>query len=628
MVHFDNNVLILEDNLRDFHYLPKVIHRERNHLDNLKAYMNANGISVFSLDMAIGWCDEKITSSEHRPCILSINRLNDVYEHGRILASHLRLFGELSDAFQDAISDYLEHISSYTDGTREWYRRVCTHFCLFAQHHNTDTPDGISYELVKNYHAFVSEAGTYRHYETQISNFLVYLGENHKCSTGISACMFYGKFGRVFLASDLSDNDRATLEKIKNHNASTSTADAFHASISSFRKELLAIGYDMQGSAGTVCYLNWLYVFLASADMGYCRQAADLWAKAAAGSVFDPKYIKQAYRSFGLYDDYVSKGTVFPGKYNSSNPNYYDQIPLWCREKVDRFVNDRNREGKAESTIRQNRSHISKFCLFLVSEGLESFDELTPELVKKSVLQNAGLAIGTRWSYNYGVRVFLISMEIRNELRSGFHLAVPRLCSDEEKIVTVMGQNDIDSIVAYCQNAATPLGLRDAAILKLGMNTAFRSIDVVSLKVSDIDWKNRMIRIIQSKTKVEHIHPVDVDTLNSIFLYLKEGRPKKAGCDNVFVSSKVPFGPLGTGACINAMQRAGSTVTQFHCLRRTYATDTLRAGATIAETAELLGQSDTNSVHKYTSLDSDRMKLCPLSMGEMGISLEGRYAHV
>ena len=145
MVYFDRNVLILEDNLRDFHYLPKSIHRERNHLDNLKTHMIANGISTFSLDMAIEWCDEKITSTEHRPCILSINRLNDVYEHGRILASHLRLFGILSDAFQDAISSYLAHISSYTDGTREWYRRVCTHFCLFVQHHNIDAPFEISF---------------------------------------------------------------------------------------------------------------------------------------------------------------------------------------------------------------------------------------------------------------------------------------------------------------------------------------------------------------------------------------------------------------------------------------------------------------------------------------------------
>ena len=66
--------------------------------------------------------------------------------------------------------------------------------------------------------------------------------------------------------------------------------------------------------------------------------AADLWANAAAGVSFDAKFIDQSYRSFDLYDEYVTKGTVFPNKFNSKNQNYYDQLPLWCREKIDRFV--------------------------------------------------------------------------------------------------------------------------------------------------------------------------------------------------------------------------------------------------------------------------------------------------
>ena len=148
--------------------------------------------------------------------------------------------------------------------------------------------------------------------------------------------MFYGKFEGVFLASDLSDDELIILEKTKD--LTKSTADDFKNNISSFRKELLAVGYAMQSSAGIVCYLNGLSVFLASAGMGYSRQAADLWANAAAGVAFDAKLIDQSYRSFDLYDEYVTKGTVFPNKFNSKNQNYYDQLPLWCREKIDRFV--------------------------------------------------------------------------------------------------------------------------------------------------------------------------------------------------------------------------------------------------------------------------------------------------
>ncbi len=46
-----------------------------------------------------------------------------------------------------------------------------------------------------------------------------------------------------------------------------------------------------------------------------------------------------------------------------------------------------------------------------------------------------------------------------------------------------------------------------------------------------------------------------------------------------------------------------------------------------AETAEMLGHSDTKSVHKYTSLDTERMRLCPLSLSETGLSMDERYGH-
>lgn len=626
MIHFEENVSIVMNDLGRYGYLPKVIHRERNHLNNLRSYIAANGIATFSLDMAMEWCRREVTPSEQRPYRLSINRLNDVYGHGRILASHIRIFGELSESFRNAVDDYLEYIPPYTEGTREWYRMVCGHFCRFAQLYNADSPEEISYDILKAYHSFVKEGGTYRHYETQISNFLDYLSRNGRCRGGHAACMFFGKFGRAFTVSDLSREGMAGLDNLKGMGPGN-TADGFYNSIPKFREGLLSLGYEMQSSAGIVCYLKWLYIFLDSAGIGYSREAADLWARSAAGKAFPEKFVPAALRSFDLYDDYIQKGRIFPEKYNPRRPSNYGNLAAWCKTAVDSFVDDRKREGKAEGTIRQNRSHITKFCLFLESENLTSFAELTPDLIKKSLLQNKKLAIGTRRSYNYGVREFLIRMELRGEIRAGIHLAVPRLCAESEKIVTVLNETDLSSIDVYCGSASSPIELRDAAMLKLGLNTALRGIDVVSLQLSDIDWKNRLIRVIQSKTKVGHIHPVDVDTLNAVFLYLKDGRPKKAKGGSVFISTKAPYGPLRSSACSEALERAGASVTEFHRIRRTYATDTLRAGATIAETAELLGHSDTNSVHKYTVLDDKRMRLCPLSQEEMGLVLKGRYAH-
>ena len=65
----------------------------------------------------------------------------------------------------------------------------------------------------------------------------------------------------------------------------------------------------------------------------------------------------------------------------------------------------------------------------------------------------------------------------------------------------------------------------------------------------------------------------------------------------------------------------------FHRLRRSYATDSLRGGATFRETAELLGHADTGTVHRYAVLDDERMRLCPLSLEETDLRMDGRYAN-
>lgn len=209
----------------------------------------------------------------------------------------------------------------------------------------------------------------------------------------------------------------------------------------------------------------------------------------------------------------------------------------------------------------------------------------------------------------------------------GLHQSLPRSSAGQEKVVEVFSDDDRHAIEEYCRNAATPLQLRDAAMLMLLMETALRACDVAALEASDIDWKQMGIRIIQKKTHVEHIHPLSAKTMNCLFRYIKEARRPDTGCTEVFLKLKAPYGPVGRETCRHALIRAGASAGRTHLARRSYATSLLRGGATITETAEMLGHSDISSVHKYTLLDSGRMRLCPLSLSETELLLKGRYRH-
>ena len=90
---------------------------------------------------------------------------------------------------------------------------------------------------------------------------------------------------------------------------------------------------------------------------------------------------------------------------------------------------------------------------------------------------------------------------------------------------------------------------RDAAIILLGLSTGIRAIDLINLRLSDIDWNSETISFKQSKTGNLVCIPLTVAVGNAIARYLYEDRPS-ADNDYLFVRDLAPFGPLsGHSSC-------------------------------------------------------------------------------
>ena len=66
----------------------------------------------------------------------------------------------------------------------------------------------------------------------------------------------------------------------------------------------------------------------------------------------------------------------------------------------------------------------------------------------------------------------------------------------------------------------------------------------------------------------------------------------------------------------------------FHVLRKTFATNLLRGNTPVTLISDSLGHSTNSTVYHYLSLDEERMRLCPLSMKDTKISLQGGIFHV
>lgn len=171
-------------------------------------------------------------------------------------------------------------------------------------------------------------------------------------------------------------------------------------------------------------------------------------------------------------------------------------------------------------------------------------------------------------------------------------------------------------LASFCSDWA-----RDICILVL--NTGLRQNDALGLKKFNVDWKARIIRLIQGKTgrKVEIPMNENVQTL------LRERW--NTGSELLFPSPKTNGqGTSVKKAVIGASRRAGIEQLTIRDLRRSFGTRLCEMNYSSGVTAQLLGHGDMRSVHRYERAkdilreavgrleNSNRAKIVPLVQKE------------
>ena len=133
---------------------------------------------------------------------------------------------------------------------------------------------------------------------------------------------------------------------------------------------------------------------------------------------------------------------------------------------------------------------------------------------------------------------------------------------------------------------------RDICLLVL--NTGLRQNDALGLSKFHVDWKLRVIRLIQGKTK----RIVEIPMNDTVYDLLNSRRHN--GSDLFFPSPKT--GKQGVSikkACIGASSRAKIGQIMIRDLRRTFGTRLDENNFSDSTVAKLLGHGDLRSVHRY-----------------------------
>jgi integrase/recombinase XerD len=160
---------------------------------------------------------------------------------------------------------------------------------------------------------------------------------------------------------------------------------------------------------------------------------------------------------------------------------------------------------------------------------------------------------------------------------------------------------------------ATPLELRDHAMLLLLYATGLRVSELISLELANVRLDSGYLRVI-GKGDVERMVPFGAKTHSTLADYLSRGRPallKNRPSRYLFITTRAtPMSRVRFWQIISARARREgiSKPISPHMVRHSFATHLLAGGADLRVVQMMLGHADIATTQIYTHVDEDRLK--------------------
>ena len=183
-------------------------------------------------------------------------------------------------------------------------------------------------------------------------------------------------------------------------------------------------------------------------------------------------------------------------------------------------------------------------------------------------------------------------------------LAKHKALKTSKKIQVPFSQAEVNSVLNDFQFENTFEGVRDKLIIELFYSTGIRRIELVSLKLSDLDLANKTIKVLGKRNK-ERILPLLNSTVEVINEYvLKRNKLTNVNDKEVLFLTKkgVKIYETLVYRIINEYFSLASTKVKKspHILRHSFATHLLNQGADLNSVKELLGHTSLAATQVYT----------------------------
>ncbi len=281
---------------------------------------------------------------------------------------------------------------------------------------------------------------------------------------------------------------------------------------------------------------------------------------------------------------------------------------------IEDFIKHLKMNHYSYSTLLAYRKDLGNFEAYLSYHGIEDAMNISKAIVLDYLKTLNGKAHPTKAYCNQITRIIKYFRYLEEEgiifLSPLRDYSIPK---HQTKSYPVIGKAEMKRI--FClTNTVDPLCIKGKTIIELAYSSALRPREVYELKIPNIDFKQGLIFIEQSKNRKDRIVPVGMKALAWIKKYLKEVRPRYIKDKNhsyVFINHKTGERLTVWGvrwAIQETLRRSRIKPIKPYSLRVASATHLLLNGMNIVYISKLLGHSSIKTTRGYLHVDLKQLK--------------------
>ena len=279
----------------------------------------------------------------------------------------------------------------------------------------------------------------------------------------------------------------------------------------------------------------------------------------------------------------------------------------------DRFIKYLRFEKRlSENTVISYETDLNQFLSFYkeysTSQKIEKVDKRTIRswIVKLSLSNLSAKSINRKIASLKSFFKFLVKRDLIKKNPSSH---VTSLKTDQ-KIPTFIKEKDINFLFKNIDVKEDFTGQRDLLILELLYGTGIRISELINIKISDINFAKKEIKVVGKRNK-ERIIPMHNNAIYQTKKYLQLA--EKEGYENQYLLITKKGEKIYPMLINRIVKKHLSTLINSkkynpHLLRHTFATHILNKGGDLNSIKDLLGHSSLAATQVYTHNSIEKLK--------------------